>query len=280
MPETTITLPPQDAPAAAPAAPAAAPAAPAAAPAAPSFSIPESYKDKPYLKGIDSQDKLFAMLDGAQELIGKRPAGIPGEKATPEEWGKFYDAMGRPKTPAEYQFELDPSIKADEKIIAQTKEMMHRHGLTPAQAKGLQKDFDAMAIAMAKENGVAAQLQNTDFEKLATQVFGADRDKAMARGKELIEAFTPAAMKGELGKLSNEALMVLASVLNGVHAKYIRADGAPGQAPGGSAQTPDDMRAEARKLMGSDAYTNPMHPEHEKVKATINDIYRRASGGK
>ena len=133
MPEGTITLPP---PAGTP--PAGAPPAgtpPAGTP--PAFSIPDAYKDRPYLKGVDSVDKVYEMLDGSQKLLGQRPAGIPGPDAKPEEIEKFYSAT-RPKTAAEYQFEIDPSIKADEKVIGKMKDLMFKHGLTPAQAKGMQ----------------------------------------------------------------------------------------------------------------------------------------------
>ena len=246
---------------------------------APAFSIPDAYKDRPYLKGVDSVDKVYEMLDGSQKLLGQRPAGIPAPDAKPEEWNKFYDAAGRPKTAAEYQFELDPAIKADDKVIGKVKDLMHKHGLNINQAKGLQKDFDAMAIEMAKEKGIQVQEQNTNFDKLAKDVFGADRDKALATAKGLIDTFTPPAMKGEVAKLSNENLVILAGILNGIHAKYIKTDGAPpGPGNGSGGETPETLRAQARALMASKAYTDSMDAEHMNVRKQVDELYRRASG--
>ena len=212
-------------------------------------------------------------------MIGQRPAGIPGPDAKPEEIEKFYSAT-RPKTAAEYQFEIDPSIKADEKVIGKMKDLMFKHGLTPAQAKGMQKDFDAFAIETAKERGIQLQEQNTNFDKLAKDVFGADRDKILATSKGLIDTFTPPAMKAEVAKLSNENLIVLAGILNGIHAKYIKTDGAPPVPGSNSGDTPDTLRAQARALMASDAYTNSMHAEHMNVRKQVDELYRRASGVK
>ena len=65
--ETTVILPGQGTP------PAGAP--PASTP--PAFSVPDAYKDRPYLKGVDSVDKVYEMLDCSQILFGQRPAGIP-----------------------------------------------------------------------------------------------------------------------------------------------------------------------------------------------------------
>jgi hypothetical protein len=243
------------------------------------FSIPEAYRDKPYLKGVDSPEKVFAMLDGAQTLIGQRPAGIPAPDASPEEWNKFYDAAGRPKTAAEYTFDMDPSVKVEDKIVLKSKEIMHKWGLNPTQAKGVQKDFDLMAMEFAKEKGIQIQQENIDFEKLATKIFGTERETVLARGKELLNAFVPAELKGAVAKLSNENLIVLAGVLNGIHAKYIKTD-IPGHQPAGAggANTPDALRSEARTLMASKAYNDPMDPEHENVKKKVDELYRRAGG--
>jgi len=253
-------------------------AAPAAAPApavAPSFSIPKEYADRPYLKGVDSPEKLFSMLDGAQKVIGERPAGIPKPDAPQAEWDSFYRAMGRPEKAADYQFELDPSLKLDDKFVNSTKEIMHKYGLTPTQAKGIQKDFDAMMVAVAKERGVELAKQNTDFNKLATDTFGADRDKAIATAKGLLDTFTPAALKPELAKLSNENLIVLASVLNGINAKYIKSDGAPLAPPGSmGGKSGADLRSEGQALMGTKAYTDAFHPDHAKTVARIAEIYK------
>ena len=277
----SVVLPSAGAPAGVPAgAPAGVPAgAPAGAPAGvpagvPACPGPDAYKDRSYIKGLDSNDKVWEMLDNSQKLIGQRPAGIPAADAPKEVWDNFYKAMGRPEKAADYQFELDPSLKLDEKFVNSTKEIMHKYGLTPTQAKGIQKDFDAMMVAVAKERGVALQQQNTDFNKLATETFGADRDKAIATAKGLLDQFTPANIKPELAKLSNENLIVLASVLNGINAKYIKADGAPSAPPGSmGGKSGADLRSEGQALMATKAYTDAFHPDHAKTVARIAEIY-------
>ena len=89
-----------------------------------------------------------------------------------------------------------------------------------------------------------------------------------------------ACLKGEVAKLSNENLVVLAGVLKGISDKYIKADGAPGAAPAIGGETPDSMRAKARELMASPAYSNPMDPNHDGVMKQIDELYRRATAGK
>ena len=68
------------------------------------FSIPDKYKDAGWAKDIKSSEDLWKMNANAQSLIGKRPAGIPSNDASEEEWEKFYNTLGRPEEPSAYKF--------------------------------------------------------------------------------------------------------------------------------------------------------------------------------
>lgn len=250
----------------------------------PAFVIPDLYKDKPYLKGVDSLDKALAMLDGAETKLGQRPAGIPADNASPEEWQKFWTALGRPETPDKYQFDYgkddkgQPKAPADPKWDSALKQMLHEEGITVKQAAGLDKKFQGLVAQILKEKGIADQQLNVDFDKIGSDVYGAERDKVIARVVPLIKEFTHSKLQPGIAKLSSEALMIMSSAIEGMRAKFIQPEGAPlnlaGGAPSGSA---DSLRAEARSLMNSPAYTNAFDPAHEQVQAKINELYQRAS---
>lgn len=258
-------------------------------PAVGTFAIPEAYKDKPYLKGVDNLDKVWSMLDGAQELIGKRPAGIPAPDAPQAEWDKFYEAVGRPKTSAEYKFDYgvddkgQPKAAPDAKWEASVKDLMFKHGITAKQAVSLQKDFDTMVGNVIKEKNLTVQQDNTDFTKTATELFGAERDKVLSDGKALLtEHVKDPRVNAALARLPNDALMVLASALKSISTKFIRSEGAPLIPPGGgntgvSGGGKEGMHAEARRLMSLPEYSNSMHPDNTKVLARVNQLYLDAA---
>lgn len=266
----TVVLPPAGTP-------------PAAIP--PTFSVPDAYKDKPWAKGIDSTDKLWAMNDGAQELIGKRPAGIPAPDAPQAEWDKFYEAVGRPKTATEYQFDYgknaDGTLKTapDAKWEAGIKEMMFKHGVTSKQAVAMQKDFDGIVANMIKEKGIQTAQENTDFSKTATELFGAERDNVLANGKALLtEHVKDPRIQAALAKLPNEALMILAATMKSFSDKYIKSPSAPTNPPGASGTGVNgsgkaEMMTEARRLMTTPEYSNSMHPDNAKTLARVNQLY-------
>lgn len=251
----------------------------------PAFAIPDAYKDRPYIKGIDSPDKLWAMLDGAETKLGQRPAGIPADNASPEEWQKFWRALGAPEKAEEYAFDYgkddkgNPKTAPDAKWETGIKQFLHKFGISAKVAPVMQKEFDGLVQGMMKERGIADQALNQDFDKIGSEVYGAERDKVIARVAPILQEFVHPKLQPGLAKLSPEALMILSSTIDNVRAKFISADGAPLTTPGGGtgAGNVDSLRAEARTLMATPAYTNSFDPNHEMTKTKIADLYNRAS---
>lgn len=235
------------------------------------FTIPDAYKDKPYLKGVDSIDKVYGMLDGAQTLIGKRPAGIPAPDAAPEEWDKFYEAKGRPKTPAEYV--LKDADKTDPDFLSAAQAAMHKRGLSPTEAAGLWDELGGALTKVAEKQGLAAKQLDIDFDKLGDEVFGANKNAILASSKILLDQNVSPKMKDTVAKLPNESLVVLADVINNIKTKYIKADGAPGSGPTATGSTPAEIQAKGRELMGSEAYNNFRHPQHKETVKQVKELY-------
>lgn len=240
------------------------------------FILPEAYKDKPYLKGVDSQEKLLKMLDGAQELIGKKGPAIPKPEAPQAEWDAYYDSIGRPKTSAEYV--LDGADKGDQKFIPKVQAALHKAGLTPGQAKTVWSEVNVALGDYMKEKGIADAQQNTDFDKLAVDSFGVDRDRVLARGKELIMANISPAMKSHADKLPNESLVVLADILKNIDKKYITQDG-PGKQPDANGSTPDELRVKARGFMTEQSKFDPMSTQFQNLQKQIDECYNTIRRG-
>lgn len=239
--------------------------------AAGSFILPDAYKDKPYLKGIDSQEKLLKMLDGAQELIGKKGPAMPKPEAPQAEWDAYYESIGRPKTAAEYVF--DGADKADQKFLPKVQAAMHKNGLTPNQAKGVWVDVNAALGEYMTEKGVSDAQADVDFDKLAAESFGVDRDKILARGKQLVDANISPAMKNAAMKLDNNAYVVLADILRNIDKKYISPDGAPLGKPNATGMTPADVSIKARTLMSEQSKFSIMSPEYQNLQKQIDACY-------
>ncbi len=103
--------------------------------------IPEESKDAPFWGKITDDASLVKAYINAQGLIGKKGVILPGEKDSPEIWGEFYKALGRPESPDKYEIpkpaDFPAGFQYDENREKNFKEISHKLGLNPAQVKGL-----------------------------------------------------------------------------------------------------------------------------------------------
>lgn len=236
--------------------------------------IPTEYKDKAYLKDVNDLPSLFKKLDGAETLLGKKETVIPGADATEEQVTEFYNKL-RPESADKY--ELTVTDKSNPKFIEGIKDLLHKTGQSPRQAKALQEGFDGLVANIVKEQGLTTEQQDVDFEKLATETFGKNSEAALETAKKLIAAHAPESMKEHTKNLSNENLIIMAGVLNSISQKYISEDDLSGMKGGDIANTESiaSLQAEGRKLMASPAYQSKFHADHAVVDAKVKEIYAR-----
>lgn len=247
---------------------------PTPAPDLPELSalIPADYKDREYLKDIKDVPSLFKKLDESQKLIGKRPAGIPQDNAKPEEIAAFNKAFGVPDKSEAYELVVPEKGAMPKELIEGVKGVFHKAGLSAKQAKAVSEGWNALLAEQAKAAGAAAQQQDVNFDELATETFGERKVEALAQSKSLLEKYVPEKFKPMVNELPNDQLIILSAVLDGIRKDYISEDQIPrgGGKPAGSFES---QREEARKLMSTDAYRDPFHPDHASTKAKVDRIY-------
>lgn len=261
-------------------------------------SIPDDLKEKPYIKELLKSEnpnaELFKQFDNLQKKLGERVSAIPGENATEEEIKAFNKAMGVPDTADEYEIpdlvlpedqkHLEPmmeKLRGSDELKADIKAMFHKNGVPPKMAAALAAEYDGL---MLKHNGEAftaafeAQKEaDIDFSTKAKELYGNRVNAVMEQGKALIEAHADEKAKPYVAGLSNDALMVLSSVLDSVAKKYISEDDIP-KPGGGGGMDKEALREQGRQLMNSDAFGDITHPDHEATVRKVNELYKTNFG--
>jgi hypothetical protein len=131
-----------------------------------------------------------ALLEGYRSLEKMR--GVPAERlltlpaadADQAARDAFYDKLGRPKTAADYDFKL-----GDETLTGQLKTIMHKHGLTAEQARGVTADFGAFdqGVTEAKTKAVQEQVAADHTKIMAEWGAAADHNlQAAKKGREIL----------------------------------------------------------------------------------------------
>jgi hypothetical protein len=250
---------------------------------APSLSsvIPESYREKDWVKqNTKDPESFFKFVDNLNTTIGKKGVIVPGEKATPEEMRAFHSALGVPAKPEEYEFVDIEELKGSKRIPetdAAVKKIMHEAGIPKESAKKLQAGFEKFMFQAHKKMLDENKVLDEAFDAATTKLFGDKKEVAIANAKKLISENTPPEIIPIIDKLDNNSLLILTATLEGITKKYIKEDGFSGGpgAGGSGAETYEGLSAQQRELMKNPAFTNYNHADHEKVMAQNKVIMDR-----
>lgn len=196
------------------------------------FAVPEAYADRGWAKDIKSPDDLWKLTDNAQSLIGKRPAGIPTKDAAPEEWEKFYTALGRPDAPDKYEIQTTVELPegADlSKYEANAKQIAHKLGLSNEKANQLWNDYLSMELEAVGEARKGAEAQQAEhdkrFDELTKSLFGDKYGEASAQAQSFLKSTLPADLVPVVQRLSDndpEALVALIKVAHSAESEIAK----------------------------------------------------------
>lgn len=128
---------------------------------------------------------------------------MPGKDATPEEWSAFYAQVGRPETPEGYELPI-PEGESDA-FAKQMAPVLHKHGISAEQAKGLAADWNAMMQAQ-QEAGVQAETERHAAQKSKNEAesvslrneWGQQNDANMHHAKLAVQQFLPKEQAGDI----------------------------------------------------------------------------------
>ncbi len=240
--------------------------------------IPEGFGEKDWVKDLakseDPRTTLFQMLEDQRTTIAKRPGGIPEDTATEEEWATFDKSMGVPEDAAEYKFAVVEGQEVNEEYQKGLGEVLQKAGISKRQFEKLEPAFNELVSKFAPDPAAAAEKLETDFDKLALDTFGAEKDKVLTEATLLIGKHIPESMKPLLKDLPNESLIIMTGVLNSIRKEYISGDSLPNGGDGAATgETEGDKRAQGQKLMASKAFNDPFDPEHDRVVEQVGRLY-------
>ncbi len=250
---------------------------PAGADGGQQWTLPDAYKDKPWAKDFKSQEDVFKSLESAQALIGRPKFGVPNDKATPEERAAFFKELGVPDDAKGYGFKKPDNVPDDQwdtKGEEKWAGLMKQHNVPAPVANALR---DEMIKETLELHANTTKTLNDAMDK----VFG---DQKTAVGKEVGEymkkAIPDAALRAQIEKNvgSKETpafALALGQVVQYFKKTYGLADtnsGDGGDGTGG--KSIKEMRAEATKMMSSEAYTNTMHKDHAETRKSVDQMYK------
>ena len=176
----------------------------------PGTSDPAQSPEKAATPGekVDSQEPLSTELDwrrrmaGSDENLAKQLERFADEKAlaqswqhaqktissgkridapqadwTDDQWGAFYDRLGRPKDPADYKvtLKLPEGVELPEEtraVLGNVTQAGHKLGLTPQQMQGVHEFVANLAVQQLEQSEKAIVEQKSASERALKELWG------------------------------------------------------------------------------------------------------------
>lgn len=232
-------------------------------------------RDDPALKSYKDVAALAKSHVEQGKLVG---AGVrvPKADAKPEEWDAFYAKLGRPADPSGYEIArpAGDSLAWNDDMEKGFRQVAHKHGLTPAQVKGLVEWHNDTAGATFKQ----LQASKMDAERELREEWGGGFDHQLGLARQVVREAGGEELMAFLDTtgLSNHATFIKAFAKVGAllaEAGYIsgQTSGVPG---------PDDARAKIAAIMGDEKhpYHRSNRPGHEDALREVARLHELAYG--
>lgn len=221
--------------------------------------FPDEVRGVIQTKGWKGPADVVGSYQNLEKLLGADKAGrgvvLPKDDAPPEEWGSFYNRLGRPDTPDGYKL---PLPEGDTGGFAKTAaQWFHDAGLTPKQA-------ETLAAKWNEFSGTTAQSQQAEFEqKAAIDMQDLQRewgDKFNEQVELARRARRESGLSDEDGQAIERALGLkkAAQVFAFLGKQFAEAPikGGEGAQPGRFGGTPEDAKARIATLKNDKGWTS------------------------
>ena len=241
---------------------------------------PEDLRTKEYLKpyldkeALEALPDLLKKLDGAESLIGKRPA-IPARDAADADLDKHFGQF-RPDKSDDYEIPLPQGAKPDLEFLKATRDAFHAGNMSKRQAAL----FLAKMTEFGKARDAAINAQRAkaaqEFDTLSKTALGEQNKVVMERAMKAIRENAPAALKAHLDKMDDNHLVLMTGVVDAIMQKYMpKGDLNGGAGAGGGAgdeKSLGSLQEKVRTLMASKAFSNWQDPKHAETNAEVKRL--------
>lgn len=224
-------------------------------------SLPEDLRGNESLGKFKTTGDLVKSYLNMEKLIGRKTIGLPDENSSEEDWGKFFDRLGRPESPDKYQIrraEGIPPELIDEKGTKAFLAVAHKAGLSQKQVAALFEEYDRQL-----GEGIKAKTSQEEAKKDAVlmelrNLWGRDLQAKVERAEQTLGIIDPE-NRIDREKLKNNVQVI--QLLNQFSEKVL-GDSLPKEQENGGIT---DIEDRITVLRNSPAFANEMHMDHDKV---------------
>lgn len=144
------------------------------------------------LEKYNSIDDLFKGAVNAQKMVGNKMEGtisLPGENATESDIEAFYNKIGRPQTPDDYEWQAPENFVVDAEIFRDRTKALHKAGLTKDQHNTVMDLYKEEVTRISDDWDQAQTEKAASTEAQLRQEWGAEFDVKIKQAKSVADKF-------------------------------------------------------------------------------------------
>jgi hypothetical protein len=144
------------------------------------------------LEKYNSIDDLFKGAVNAQKMVGNKMEGtvtLPGENATESDIEAFYNKIGRPQTPDDYEWQAPENFVVDAEIFRDRTKALHQAGLTKEQHNTVMDLYKEEVTRISEDWDQSQTEKAASTEAQLRQEWGAEFDVKIKQAKSVADKF-------------------------------------------------------------------------------------------
>jgi hypothetical protein len=247
-----------------------------------SWFAPE-YANVVQTKGWQSANDAIKSYSSLETLLGEKASAIvpPKADAAPEDWGKFYEKLGRPADPNMYKFSKEGM---DPKIAPEIGKWFHEQGLNDKQAEGILKQYNEFNTKYQSEADQAAMVQSNndllDLQKDWGNKFDDTIELARRATQHAIEkaGLTPDQLNQFERSVGTKTMLKMMAEFGNM----FREAGAPDAGKNSFSATPQAAKSEITRLQSDPEFRARYYHNDPTIRNAaidqMNDLAKRAYG--
>lgn len=241
-------------------------------------ALPEDIRSHAAISSFQDVPSLVKSYIHAQGMVGKKGVIVPGEKATAEDWNRYYKEIGVPEVD-KYEVAAPKEYSIPPETLGKFKEVAVKNGLLPKQANellGWYSQFEAQTLKEHTE-GVA--------KESAEQLAGLKKEWGDGYDKNLQSAqFAAKEMGGDtFVKYLNDTGLGNDVNLIRIFAKVAPLLGEDKLREGGvssEGMTPHEIHAKIADIRANPLFTDTSDPRRPALMREFESLNKRLTGGR
>lgn len=220
---------------------------------------------------------LTKMQTGATDVVG-----IPGPNATQNDWDAFYQKLGRPNAPTDYDLKFGEGVQVDEKMVGFGKDLFHKMGLSNDRANQAATAWNEFVAKQNADMLEAANVENSKAMAALELSWGADLEANRAAGERVVKSIgLPEDMMNAVeGAIGVAPLVHMLAMIGRKSDEGTLLGGGAGGDPNDPANMTKDQAQSKINELNSDngfqaKYTDKNHPEHKQAVDFMQKLFMK-----